>query len=135
VALLVCRKRGEDQAVTPVPSPYFTFFRATADCASYYRVPATMGRFLVALPEHALPNQAFGKPLEDREIRTHTHNPVTYSAGELPAMAVRKGKGPRQGGALAPGNYVWTIAPAAKNPEVPYIQLAHCWPKITEDPS
>jgi hypothetical protein len=133
VALLVCRKRGEDQASEPKPSPYFTFFRATGDCASYYRVPATMGRFLVALPEHALPNQAFGTPLEDREKRTHTHNPVTYNAGDLPTMAVRKGSGSKHGGALAPGSYAWTLAPTPSNPEIPYIQLAHCWPKIPED--
>lgn len=133
--LTACRKQGESEAVTPKPPAYFTFFRATGECGKYAPVPATMGRFMVALPEHALPNQAFGEPLRDQEQRKHTHEQVQYNANNLMKWMVVGGKsGPTQGDAFSSGGNSWPITPAASNPEVPYIQLSHCMQKITDDP-
>ncbi len=127
--LFACRKQGADQAATPKLPLYATFFRATADCASYYRVPATMGRFLVGLPEHGLPNQAFGDPLKDGEQRKHTHAAVEYKATPFYPAVRGAGSGGKQGGAAEQQAYSWLVEPAGGNFELPYIQLSHCWPK------
>ena len=131
--LTVCRKQGGSEAAMPKPPANFTFFRATGECGKYSPVPATMGRFLVALPEHALPNQAFGEPLRDQERRTHSHSPILYNGSNLMALQVRSGgSGPTQGDVFDRGGYTWSITPAASSPTVPYIQLSHCMQKNTD---
>jgi hypothetical protein len=126
--LTVCRKEGTDKAATPQPPPYFTFFRATGDCGDYAPAPATMGHFLVALPQNALPDQAFGTPLKDREERTHTHGAVLYT---LPSINAG-GTGPKTNSALNKNESSWMITPPASHPNVPYIQLSHCTQKISD---
>lgn len=129
--LLACRKEGMRATQTPVLPKNFTFFRATADCAKYVTVPATMGRFLVPLPENALPNQAFGTPLADGEARSHTHRPIQYRfniSGSYPISTV----GDKAGGGFLFREQSWEVTPAAVAPNVPYIQLSHCMREMSE---
>lgn len=122
VELMTCRKSGNRRKNVPKPPPLITFFRASTECADYFRAPSSPGRFMVGLPENGEPNRVYGEPLKDGEDRLHTHRlPPLVANGQM--VDVGTGHYPRD-----IGEQLETELQLAPNgPHLPYIQLTQCW--------
>jgi hypothetical protein len=131
IELTVCRKTGTRRKHAPKPPPLITFFRATAECADFFRAPASAGRFLVGLPANAEPNRVFGEALKNGEDRLHTHA-LPPLVAKAQAVLVGGGERPRNIGTQVDTN----VELAPDGPHLPYIQLTQCWwkcPKCSDD--
>ena len=107
-----------------VPSGTVAFFNDRATCPTGW-VPAneTAGRLVVAVTEPTAVGQLVGRPLTDRENRTHTHT-VTGMVALMPRNIAGAAGGNTQG--ARSGEYRVTGDASAAPSGLPFVQVRAC---------
>lgn len=107
-----------------VPSGTVAFFNDRAACPTGWS-PAneTEGRLVVGVTEPTAVGQLVGRPLGDRENRTHTHT-VTGTVVLMPRNIAGANGGNTQGARA--GEYMVTGNAAAAASGLPFVQVRAC---------
>ncbi|MFT3771867.1 MAG: hypothetical protein QM820_41190 [Minicystis sp.] len=124
VQLLVCKKTATPGS-GPIPAGMHLFFEGSTCPSPFQPASATAGRFLVALPTNAPPDQPFGgAPLASTDTRTHTHS--VSAELQTDAHGVVLASGCCNDGFAQHDTYT-TVAPSGESePELPYLELIQC---------
>lgn len=107
-----------------IPAGTVAFFNDRAACpAGWNPASETEGRLVVAVTEPTAVGQVVGRPLGDRENRTHTHT-VTGTVTLTPRNVAGANGGNTQGARA--GEYMVTGTASAAPSGLPFVQVRAC---------